>query len=224
MITLVQGLADLSKELGESTTNTSTRRIAHYCDAIQEFANEKKWPFLVKLNNDLVTAASNGAVDITSVTDIRMPGGIQEITVDGEDNPFLPIDYKNRMYPPNDNRFYITPDEQSIKFTKELAAGLTISMWHWYVPERIEDLNSLESFPIPARYRKALGTLAGAFVQYSRYLDAQGGRMINIYNRLLAKIEGNQSERNSGTPATMPNPMSFHGPMRRYPPYGRRAR
>ena len=55
MISLSNCLTDLSKELGESVTNTSQRRIEHYCDAVQEFSNERKWPFLVKENTSLNT-------------------------------------------------------------------------------------------------------------------------------------------------------------------------
>ena len=68
-------------------------------------------------------------------------------------------------------------------------------MWHWYIPDRIEDTASVETFPIPSRYRKAIGTLAAAFVQYSRYLDGPGSRLINFYNVLVEKVELNQSER-----------------------------
>lgn len=217
MITLTQGLTDLSKELGESTTNTSARRIQHYNDAIQEFANERKWKFLVKFNDDLTTGVGTAgtAIDITGITDMRMPGGIKEITVAGEDDPFLPVNYDKRNQVTGRNRFYITPDEQTLKFTKDLAASQVISMWYYYIPERIEDTASVSSFPIPARYRKALGTLGACFVQWSRYLDGQGNRLLNVYNRLVEKIEANQSETNDGVPPTMPNPAS-RMPLRRY--------
>ena len=152
MITLTQGLADLSKELGESTTNTGTRRIQHYNDAIQEFANERKWKFLVKLDETLDTvAAAHEAIDISDIEDLRMPGGIKEITVAGETDPFLPIDFDKRNQADGRNRFYITPDEQSLKFTKSMTAGQTISMWYYYIPERIEATDSVETFPIPTR-------------------------------------------------------------------------
>jgi hypothetical protein len=144
-----------------------------------------------------------------------MPGGIKEITVAGESDPFLPVKYEDRSQVTGRNRFYITPDEQSLKFTKDIAASQVISMWYYYIPARIEDTTSVETFPVPARYRKALGTLGGAFVQWSRYLDMQGNRMLNVYNRLVEKIETNQSERNDGVPNTMPNPAS-RIPMRRY--------
>jgi hypothetical protein len=218
MITLSQGLADLSKELGESTTNTSARRIQHYNDAIQEFANERKWPFLVKSNTALTTGTgvAHTAISIAAITDIRMPGGIKEITITGYDDPFLPIPYADRLVESSRNRFYITPDEQNIKFTKELEPSKAITMWYYYIPARIEDTTDVVGFPIPTRYRKALGTLGAAFVQWSRYLDGQGNRLLNVYNRLLAKIETNQSESNSGTPKTIPNPMAWRGPLRRY--------
>lgn len=225
MITLSQGLADLSKELGESTTNTSARRIQHYCDAIQEFANERKWPFLVKSNASLNTGTgvAHTAISITTITDIRMPGGIKEITIEGYDDPFLPCEYEDRNANSNKNLFYINPDEASIKFTKALDPSKTITIWYYYIPERIEDTASVSTFPIPSRYRKALGTLGAAFVQWSRYLDGQGNRLLNVYNRLLAKIETNQSESNSGTPKRIPNPMAWRGPLRHYR-YGSRSR
>lgn len=216
MITLSQGLADLSKELGESTTNTSTRRIQHYNDAVQEFANERKLTFLVKQNTSLDTGDGNSAIDITGITDMRMPGGIKEITVTGYDDPFLPVPYEDRTVESTKNRFYITPDEQSLKFTKELNASAALSMWYWYIPDRIEDTASEDTFPIPSRYRKALGTLGAAFVQYSRYLDGPGSRLINFYNALIEKIELNQSEKHYGTPRQIKNPMSWRGPLRQY--------
>lgn len=210
MISLTNGLSDLSKELGESTTNTSQRRIQSYNDAVQEFANEKKWPFLVKQNTALTTGVGTAgtAISLASITDIRMPGGIKEITVAGEDDPFLPVRYEDRDQVQGRNRFYITPDEGYLKFTKDLGANLAISMWYYYIPARIEETTDVVGFPIPSRYRKALGTLAAAFVQWSRYLDGQGNRLLNVYGRLLAKIETNQAEHNNGVPRIMPNPIS----------------
>ena len=210
MITISNGLSDLSKELGESTTNTSQRRIQSYNDAIQEFANERKWPFLVKPNTALTTGVGTAgtAIPITSITDIRMPGGIKEITVAGENDTFLPVNYEDRNQVSGRNRFYITPDEQNLKFTKDMGANLAISMWYYYVPARIEETTDVVGFPIPSRYRKAIGTLAAAFVQWSRYLDGQGNRLLNVYGRLLAKIETNQAEHNNGVARIMPNPAS----------------
>lgn len=216
MITLSEGLQDQSKELGESTTNTTARRIAHYNDAVQEFANERKWPFLVKTNVALNTGAGNVAISITSITDMRMPGGIKELSIADEADPFLPVDFENRLTVSGRNRFYITPDEQSIKFTKDVTASQVITLWYYYIPARIEDVADVVGFPIPARYRKAIGTLGAAFIQWSRYLDGQGNRLLNVYNRLLAKIENNQSERNEGTPRRIPNFMQWRGPMRTY--------
>lgn len=215
MITLSEGLQDQSKELGESTTNTTARRIAHYNDAVQEFANERKWPFLVKTNVALNTGAGNVAISITSITDMRMPGGIKELSIADEADPFLPVDFENRLTVSGRNRFYITPDEQSIKFTKDVTASQVITLWYYYIPARTEDTTAGE-FPIPARYRKAIGTLGAAFIQWSRYLDGQGNRLLNVYNRLLAKIENNQAERNEGTPRRIPNFMQWRGPMRTY--------
>lgn len=216
MITLSEGLQDTSKELGESTTNTSIRRIQAFNDAVQEFANERKWKFLVKKNVSLTTGDGNSEIDITGITDMRMPGGIKEITVAGETDPFKPVNYEDRLTVANRNRFYITPDEQAIKFTKEMNASQVITMWYYYIPERIEDTASVSTFPIPSRYRKAIGTLSAAFVQWSRYLDTQGNRLLNVYNRLLTKIEQNQSEHNEGTPQRIQNPMAWRGQIRRY--------
>lgn len=215
MITLTQGLADLSKELGESVTNTDQRRIQHYNDAIQEFGNEKKWPFLVKKNIALNTGTGKQPIDITSMEDMRMPGGIKEISIAGS-KPILPVFFEDRFEYRNKNHFYITPDEQSIEFTKEVSPNQSMLIWHWYVPSRITSTQDEGSFPIPQRYRKAIGTLAAAFVQYSRYLDNQGSRLLNVYGRLLDKVEQNQSEKNAGTPRRIPNTMTFRGPMRQY--------
>lgn len=212
MITLADGLSDLSKELGESTTNTSLRRIQAYNDAIQEFANERKFSFLVKPNVALNTGTGIVPITITSITDMRMPGGVKEITVSGVEGVFLPIAYEDRADWSGRQRFYITPDEASLVFLCEVPASAVISMWYWYIPARIDSTTSVDSFPIPTRYRKVIGTLAAAFVQWSRYLDGQGNRLLNVYNRLLDKVELNQSEHHSGTPKRIPNPMAWRNP------------
>ena len=215
-ITLIQGLTDLSKELGESITNTTTRRIAHYNDAVQEFANERKWKFLLKENTDLNTGDGASAIDISGITDIRMPGGIKEILIGDSDTPILPVEYKDRNTVGSYNRFYISPDEQELHFTKEVDTSETLTILYYYIPARITETTSSDTFPIPSRYRKALGTLGAAFVQWSRYLDGQGNRLLNIYNRLLEKIEANQSEHNDGMTRKIPNPRAWAGYSRTY--------
>jgi hypothetical protein len=223
MISLSQGLQDISKELGESTTNTSTRRIQAYNDAVVDLSNGRKYSFLVKKDVTLDTGDGLSEIDISTLTDLRMPGGFKEITVDGEDDPFKPVDYENRLVNSGKNLFYVLPDEQSIKFTKELEANKTLTIWHWYIPERIEDTTSIDQFPIPARYRKALGTLGACYVQWSRYLEKQGNRLYNIYQRLLETIDNNQAERSEGTPRRLPSYPQWRGQFRRYS-YGSRSR
>lgn len=195
-ITLSVGLSDLSKELGETTTNTTERRIQHYNDAVIDLATQRKLPFLVKLNSSLSTAVGVQSYSITSITDMRGPGGIKEIYLGSSGDAIKPIDWEDR----NDSRytnesyFYLNPEETTIYFKNTISAVEVINMYYWYIPARITDTASAETFPIPDRYRKVIATCAGAFVQWSRYLESQGTRLYNVYQRMLTSLVVQQSE------------------------------
>lgn len=220
MILLTTGLSDLSKELGETTTNTTARRIGHYGDAVVEFANAKKWPFLIKKDITLTTLANTKTYTIPEgvLADWRSPGGIKEIYIGSSTTPVLPMEYVNRSIAGNELQFYLDPEETQITFTKDLgAAGQVITIHYYYIPLRITDLEDEDGYPIPERYRKIVATLAGAYVQWSRYLESQGNRLFNVYQRMLGEVSGQQSERNSGAPKNLPHPLAYRGFKRTYP-------
>lgn len=195
-ITLSTGLSDLSKELGETTTNTTDRRIQHYNDAVIDLANQRKLPFLVKKDSSLSTAVGVQSYSISSITDMRQPGGIKEIYLGDSGNAIKPIDWEERNDEKYDNTnvFYLNPEEDTLYFKNEITSVQTINMYYWYIPARITDTAAVTSFPIPDRYRKTVATCAAAFVQWSRYLESQGTRLYNVYQRLIDSLVGQQSE------------------------------
>lgn len=217
-VSLTNGLSDLSKELGETNTNTTTRRIQHYNDAVIDFFNEKKFPFAVKKNIALTMGASN-TLDITDISDMRQPGGIKEITISGYTKSFKPINYEDR----NDYRytggqfFYIEPDQVTVKFTSDIDSGTAVTIYYYHIPARITDLESADTFPLPDRYRKVVATLAAAYVQWGRYLETQGNRLYNLYQKMVTGVEGQQAERVSGNPRNFGHYMKRIGFRRRYP-------
>jgi len=217
-VTLQNGCGDLSRELGEATPNVTTPRLNHYNDAVIDFANERKFPFLIKENATITTDGNAlNRYSISAITDIRQPGGIKEITLGTSTEPILPIDWSKR----NDaqyvsgNFFYITPDELYIVFTKTVTTGQLIHMWYYYIPARTTDLAG--TFPIPDRYRKVVATLAAAYVQWGRYLDGQGNRLFNLYNKRLAGVVDQQSEENTGNPKRIQHYLKYVGFKRKYP-------
>ena len=220
MITLSTGLSDQSKELGESTTNTSPVRIRAYNDAVIDFADDRKWPFLVKENTDKSTVVGDNDIDISDITDMRFPGPIKEIYLGSSTTPYLPIDWEDRnqdKYSDSDSKYcYIKPDQQTIILTGDITSVETIHIWYYYLPERIEDTASSSSFPIPTKYRKIIATLGAAYVQWSRYLDAQGNRLFNMYSRMLRKKSLQQSERNDKNPRKLQHYLRHIGFRRTY--------
>lgn len=199
-ITLTIGLTDLARELGENgTVQTTSVRIRAYNDAMVEFFSEKKFPFAIKLNTAKTTIPGVKTYSIADIADMRSPGGIHEIYLGSNEKPHLPIDWTDRnnrdvqggMY------FCMTPDGQSIQFLGDITTAQTINIWHYYIPARIEDITSSATFPIPERYRKTVSTLAAAYVQWSRYLDAQGNRLFNLYTKMIGKTKAEQSERHT---------------------------
>jgi hypothetical protein len=222
-IKLIDGLADLSKQLGETTTNQTSPRIRHYNDAVQAFFAEKKWSFSTKKDESLVTVANQNRYSLDGITDIRTPGGIKEVQVgaDANDNPaYVPIDYEQRHAQQFQGQkyFYIDVETNDIVFLSNISQNdLTITIRYYFIPERIEDLASSDEFPCPDKFRKIIATLAAAYVQWSRYLDAQGNRLFNMYDRLLNKTSFQQEERNRNNPRKMEHPLRWRGFRHTYP-------
>lgn len=220
-ISLTNGLSDLSRELGESTTNQTTRRIEHYNDAVVQFSNDKKWKFLLKKNTDLVTIAATTSYTIpsTGMDDRRSPGWAYAIYVGSDTTPYLPIAYEDRGDASLQGKkyFYIDPEDTTIYFMADLgAAGQTITVHYYHIPARTSD-TSAGSFAIPDRYRKTVATLAAAFVQWGRYLDTQGNRLFNVYQRMLGDAEIQQEEQPTGKPKRLKHPLAYRGFRRSYP-------
>ena len=216
---LTTGLSDQSKELGETTVVSTPIRIRTYNDALIDFVNEKKWPFLIKENAALSTVVGSNEITITSITDMRWPGPIKEILLGSETEAYLPINWEDR----NDTRysngkyFYISPDGATITLKGDLMTEvLVVHIWYYYIPARIEDTTSVSTFPIPDRYRKVVATLGAAYVQWSRYLDAQGNRLFNIYEKMIGKITDQQSERSDKNPKRLPHYLQHIGFRRVY--------
>lgn len=222
-IKLIDGLSDLSKELGETSANTTTNRIRHYNDAMLAFFTERKWPFGTKKNDSLTTVANQARYSLSGITDIRQPGGIKEIQIgddDSDNTPYVPIDYEQRHMPQFQGQkyFYIDAETNEVAFVSvPTETGLKINIRYYFIPARIEDINSSDEFPCPDQFRKVVATLAAAYVQWARYLDAQGNRLYNMYERLLGKTETQQSERNRMNPRKFEHPMRWRGFRRTYP-------
>lgn len=214
---LTNGLNDLSRELGESTVNTTTPRIRHYNDAVVQLAKDRKWSFLCKENTTLTTTTSQ-SYDTSTITDMRRPGGIKEITIGDSSEPYLPIDYdqRNDSRVANRKRFYMKPDENTLVFIGDLTAGQTIHIWHYYIPARIEDIAAVTTFPVPDDKRKLVATLAAAYVQWGRYLEAPGNRLYNLYTKMLDQEITFDSERPSGNPKKLQHYLQRIGFRRSY--------
>lgn len=221
--TIGTGLADLSRELNESTTVTDSKRVGHYNDAVAWFASEKKFPFLRKLNSSFNTndIASDGGLDISTITDMREPGGIYELYIDGQSNdPYIPIEFdvRNQSRYTNKKFIYLNPTGDTIYFKATPDSNKTIYLWYYFIPARITDTNDTSStFPIPDRYRKVVATLAAAFVQWSRYLDAKGNLLFNVYQQMVGQVEQQQGERHKGMPKSLQHTLQYKRFKRSYP-------
>lgn len=219
-VSLINGLADLSKELGETSANQTPNRVKHYNDAVQEFFNERRWPFSTKIDSSLITTAGEQRYDLSGITDMRKPGGIKEVTIGEEasDNlPYLPVPFSSRYMPQYRGRkfFYIDDESNEIVFLGTISeTGLYVNIRYYFVPARAEVVSS-GSFPFPDQFRKTVATLAAANVQWGRYLDSQGNRLYNMYQRLLNKVDFQQAERSAGNPRRIGHPLGWLGFRRR---------
>jgi hypothetical protein len=221
---LVTGLSDLSTELGENTTNTTAKRVKQYNDAVIEFSNERKWPFLLKKATLTATTTQTGRrYALAPIADLRMPGGIKEIQIgaDATDNPpYVPIQYEDRhdSTQPQKNFYYDDETGDIVLGSDPGVTGASIIVRYFHVPARLSDTGDTTTlFPIPDRYRKTVVTLAAAYVQWSRYLDAQGNRLFNLYQRMVDKVGDQQAERNKFQPRRFQHYLQFRGFRRNYP-------
>jgi hypothetical protein len=206
--TLITGLNDLSAELGESTTNTTTKRITSFNHAVVMFSEEKKWKFLVKKNTTLTTVNGTKSYALPAgMSDRRMPNGIRAIYIGTSTIPVDPQKYS------------LDEDEVNLLFEDAPAeTGLTITIYYYYIPARLTDTTDVATLiPIPDSKRKIIATLAAAFVQWSRYLDAQGNRFFNLYQKLVVGATGQQSEQNTGNPKRAKHYLQRIGFRRTYP-------
>lgn len=215
-VLLSTGLADLSRELGESTVKTDTARIGHYGDAVVEFFGEKKWPFAIKHDTTLTTQIGVNNYSLTTITDLRQPGGIKLVTINNID--YLPTRYEQR----NDSRydhnnwFYLN-EEETILYLKGTPTDVySIDICYWYIPARTTDVTA-GTYPTPDRYRKTVAYLAAAYVQWSRYLTTLGDAKYNMYLRGIGKATRQQAERHQGNPRNISHFLSRIGYRRTYP-------
>ena len=159
------------------------------------------------------------AYALSTITDMRFPGPLYEVYLGSETTPYIPIDWKDR----NNDEYqggkycYLDPDNANLNFIGTISGGLTITIWYYYLPTRISDTTSVSTFPIPDAYRKAVATLAAAYIQWSRYLDAQGNRLFNLYEKMLNGAVYQQSERNMGNIRKIQHPLKRFGFRRVYP-------
>lgn len=217
--TLTQGLNDLSRELGEANVNQTTARINHYNDGLVDFFSKKKWPFAIKKNIAHLTTSNINTYTISDITNMRQPGGIKEITI-GTSEPYLPIDWDKRF----DSRyaggafFYMDPQQEEITFKKTIAdTGSVITIYYYHIPARITDLDSVETWPLPDQYRKAVAINAASFVQYARYLGGEGDKKTNLFERRVNEAIEQQNERPSKAPKSFRHFLQNIGFRRVYP-------
>lgn len=204
--TLTIGLTDLSKELGESVTSTTTARIGHYNDAVVGFADERKWKFLVKADETLTTDTDEKEYDVSSITDKRTPGWVSKIYI-GDATEQL-----------GEAEYYYDEERDKLVFASNFdTSGETIHIYYYYIPARITETTSSDTFPLPDRYRKVVALLAASFVQRSRYLEAQANSLFNLYTREIEKLIDKQSETSNRQPKVFPTYTRRIGFKRSYP-------
>lgn len=216
-VLLSLGLADLSRELGETTTDTSTTRVNNYNDAVVQFFNEKKWPFSLKKDTTLVTIASTQTYTIP-MTDWRAPGGIKYIKIGSTD--YKPIEYEDRDNSSFDQGqyFYVNPENTQITFLKDITtAGTTITIYYYAIATRQTDTATGSFALLPDRYRRTVAYLAANFVLRGRHMNGEANDRLKLYRQDVQNASLQQSERTTNLPKTFGMFTKFTRWGRRYP-------
>lgn len=214
-VTLTTGLADLSRELGETTTNTTTDRINHYNDAVVALFNAKKWPFALKKDTTQTTTSGTNTYTIP-VSDWRTPGGIKYIMLGS--TVYKPIDWEEREEDKFDGGeyFYINPEGTQITFLKDVTTtGTTITYYYFAIATRQVAGGTFSL--LPDRYRKAVAYLAASFVLRGRHMNGEANDRFKLYQLEIQDASLQQSERTSNLPRSFGHYLKFRGFARRYP-------
>lgn len=215
-VSLINGLEDLSRELGEVSVGTSSLRIGSYNDAVQEFFNERKWSFAIKKDTSLTTQA--GVQSYNVPIDLRRPGGIKRILVGNAE--CLPIEWEDRntMSGSNRNLFYLEPENNQFTFLREISSsGEPITIYYYAVPTRITDVGLGVFELLPDNLRKVVAYLAAAYVLWGRKMNADGNNKLLLYQRGVQNATLQQSERTTNLPKTFGNYLGRSGFRRVYP-------
>lgn len=215
-VTLINGLADLSRELGETTTKSTADRVAAYNDAVQEFFNEKKWPFARKKDSTLTTLADTLIYSIP-MTDWREPGGIYKVVINGTTYTPIEKEDKEKAEYTSGNYFYLNELNTTITFMTQPTAGYTIDIYYYAVPVRQTDTVSGSFALLSDRYRKAVACLAAAFVYWNRHMNTDANNKFELYKLLSGNAGFNQSERTTNLPRSFGHYLKYRGYRRTYP-------
>lgn len=141
-------LQETSNMLNESTTDTSAKRVSYFNRSVRKVISMRKWSW-AKKKHDLAVSAGVQEYDLTSViSDYNIQWGIYEVWVGGK--KIDPVNYDRRdNIAASDARFYLTPDNKKLGFTKTIDGTEDIDVWYYQVHVNAANHQASLNIPLP---------------------------------------------------------------------------
>lgn len=212
-------LKKTSYQLGESSTDTSLKRLEFFFVAVKHTIDQHKWKWTIK-NQTLPTVAGTQEYDLTNALiitgeDYNMENGISELyngTVKLD-----PVLYQNRGNFSVSDRFYLTPDNKTIGFTKSVTATDNYSLWYYATLKEVTSATTTLNIAIPENMSIAIVSYIKHLVhEYKRQRTDARNCIIDFKEQISELILLDASSKIKGMKKNIPTVTAFAKVNRNY--------
>jgi len=201
-------LEEVSSVLNETTTDTSAKRVNIFNRSARFTVNKYKFNFRIK-SVTLPFANGTQEYDLTDAVNIPdndydMNSRIYQVWNGTEE--IYPVSYDRKSFYTNEQRFYLSPDDTSIGFTKDIEGTETYVLYYWATFKNASSYNSTLNIPIPEDFIIPIGTYMKHLVHESKRQRYDSRNAILDYQeQMKALILKFTSAKTNKMPRTIPS-------------------
>lgn len=216
MITTLQAIANKVSydHLKESSVVTNTQRISALVSGVRMLLDEAKFPWARK-EYTLVLSAGIQEYNLTTLlSDYDIDWGLYMVTRDGAE--LSPCDYALKSSTSN-NRYYLSPDNKTIGFTKEILGTEEVIVWYYQTLTIPASVSATLNLSIPESALEAIACASTYYVHLGKRQRYDATNALKDYQVAKEKIvQKKASNKARNFPKTVPNIMAYHKVQRTY--------
>lgn len=212
-------LKKTSYQLGESSTDTSLKRLEFFNIAVKHTIDQHKWKWTIK-DQVLPTVAETQEYDLTSASiitdeDYNMEAGISELY--NGTTKIDPVIYQNRGNFSVSDRFYLTPDNKKLGFTKSVTASDSYTVWYYATLNDVSSATTTLNISIPDNMAIAIVSYMKHLVhEYKRQRNDARNCVIDFKEQISELILLDASSKIKGMKKNIPTVTAFANVKRNY--------